>query len=100
MKRIILGLSMLLMLAQNGFAKTVFEKYGLEIGNGKTVWLRADWDGSCYTLDMGGDRYGSATNCNREVNNYWSVSGCGSSQSSINGGVTEVANKMLELCQR
>jgi len=97
MKRIVIVLMLLLSIV-NG--KTVFEKYGVGIGNGNTVWLRVDWDGSCYTLNMGGDRYGSATNCSGEINNYWSVSGCGSSQSSVNGEVTDAANKMLELCQR
>ena len=77
-------------------AKTVFEKYGISIGNGKYIGININWDGSCYNLVVAGDAHGSASNCSKNINNYWALGGgCGS----ITGGVEDVVNKILQ-CTR
>ena len=78
----------------------VFKKYAINVGNGKSVWLTVRFDNSieCYALTMGGDYSATATTCG-SINGHWAYNACGKSRKWVDGGINEVANKILEECR-
>jgi hypothetical protein len=102
MKKVFLIVSiMFVTYAVAEYRTNIFTKYNLSIGNGKTVWITVDIIdnyGKCFEMSMGGDAHGGASNCSTDIDGYWSYHGCGSSVQSAKGGITTIANKILEEC--
>ena len=98
---IILILAIAISYSNAKYRTSILKKYNIDVGNGKTIWLTVDLIdnyGKCFNLAIGGDYYGSASNCSADINGYWAYTGCGSSQRSTNGGVSDIATKILQEC--
>ena len=98
---IILILTIAISYSNAEYRTSILKKYNIGVGNGKTVWLTVDIIdnyGKCFELSIGGDYYGGASNCSDDIGGYWSYHACGGSQHSANGGVSDIANKILQEC--
>ena len=84
------------------YSTVLFEKYGIDVGHGKTISLVLRCEGDCFVLNMLGAVSGSATKCGETDpdKGTWAYSSCGGIKHTDYGeGVQGVANAMLRACQ-
>jgi hypothetical protein len=84
------------------YAERLWEDMGIDLGAGKYMWATLDYDQNCgFNVQAGSNNTnisGNASNCSKEMNGYWAVQACGSSNGSLYGGPEEVIREIVSLC--